>query len=193
MASKAVVARAGLIATVLVIVGINTLSPLVKQPLPANGPGAMVVFSPPLAIPGGSAGTPATTGASDRTWELSSPPASSVGAADEPARAAPPPELPSVKLPAPAVITKQLPSDESSPATTQSSAEAGQAPPIAAATDPSKAEKRANRGHSRRVVRLRSAPFFYNEHLAAPWAYHRTPMVRPRSTPFSYNKQLESH
>jgi hypothetical protein len=194
---KGFVGRVGLITAVSVIVGVNTLSPLLKQPSPANDEGALPPFSSLIPNPGGNAEPPIMPAASDRTSQLPSLSASNVRVSDEPAPAAPHPALPSLRSASPlpsTVGTTQLSGDERSAAAAQSTVEALQAPPIVAATEPPKAEKRtrAKRGahHSTRIIRPHSTPFSYSydEQLATHW--DRARVVRPRLKPFSYTEQL---
>jgi hypothetical protein len=179
LASKGIVARVGLIGAVAVIVAVSTLSPLLKQPAPANDTAALVAFAPPL--PGAAFAPPATLEVSERAAEPA-PSANSLATTDASARPSPPPEASAAKpaspsaAPAPAVAAMHLPSVErpeaSAPISTQPTAvESPPAPPIVAASEPPKAEKRARAKRSanqgRRVAGPRATPFSYNQQLAA--------------------------
>jgi hypothetical protein len=192
---KELVGRIGLVTAVSVIVGVGTLSPLLKQPSPANDGGALSPFSSLIPTPGGNAEPPVMPATGERTSQSSS--ASGARVSDEPAPAAPP-ALPSPRPASPlrsTVGTTQLSGDESGTAVTQSAVEALQAPPMELAPQPAKAEKRtrAKRGahHGTRVIRPRSTPPSYspyNEQPATQW--DRARVARPGLKPFSYSDQL---
>jgi hypothetical protein len=175
MASRGIAARVGLIGAVSVIVGVSTLSPLLKQPSPATDTGALVAFAPSLPNQG-STEPSATPAASEQPSNAPTFAASTAAAAGDTSRAAlltaAPPATPVAPLRpgAPAVTTMQLPSDENAAAAPQAAGETPQPPPIVAATEPPKAEKRARTkrsAYNTRRARQRSTPFSYSQQLAA--------------------------
>ena len=182
-------ARVGLIATVSVIIVISTLLPLLKEPARSDTR-TVAAFAVPLALPERNAGVPATDQAGDRTSQISSPPESNLGANDAPARVMPAPDLLSASSPPPTLISEQRPTEGSAPAATQLSAESSQAVPVAAVTQPPRAEQRTKRTYSKDMGRSHPAPFFNNEQIAGHWANHRASAARPSSTSSSYNEQL---
>ena len=183
-------ARIGLIATVSVIIVISTLLPLLKEPARSSDTRTLAAFAVPLALPERSAGVPATDQAGDRTSQISSPPESNLGANDAPARVMPAPDLLPASSPPPTLIGEQRATEGSAPAATQLSAETSHAVPVAAVTQPPRAEQRTKRRYSKEMVRSHPAPFFNNEQIAGHWANHRAPAARPNSTSSSYNEQL---
>ena len=190
MTSSEAAARVGLIATVSVIIVISTLLPLLREPARSSDTRTLAAFAALLAIPERNAGVPTTDQAGDRTSQISSPPEGNFGATDAPARVTPAPYLLSASSPPPTLIGEQRPTEGSAPAATQLSAESSQAVPVAAVTQPPRAEQRTKRRYSKEMVRSRPAPFFNNEQIAGHWANHRAPAARRSSTPFSYNEQL---
>ena len=189
MTSREAAARVGLIATVSVIIVISTLLPLLKEPARSSDTHTVAAFAAPLALPERNAGVPATDQAGDRTSQISSPPESNLGATDAPARVMPAPDFLSASS-APPTLSEQRPIEGSAPAATQLSAESSQAVPVAAVTQPPRAEQRTKRRYSKEMVRSHPAPFFNNEQIAGHWANHRAPAARPSSTSSSYNEQL---
>jgi hypothetical protein len=182
-------ARVGLIATVSVIIVISTLLPLLKEPARSSDTRTLAAFAVPLALPERNAGLPATDQAGDRTSQISSPPESNLGANDAPARVMPAPDFLSASS-APPTLSEQRPTEGSALAATQPSAESSQAVPVAAVTQPPRAEQRTKRRYSKDMVRSHPTQFFNNEQIAGHWANHRAPAARPSSTSSSYNEQL---
>jgi hypothetical protein len=179
-------ARVGLIATVSIIIVINTLSPLLKEPARSSDTRALAAFAVPLSLPERNAGLPAIDQAGDRTSEISSPPKNNLGATDASARVMPAPDLLSASSP-PSLISEQRPTEGSAPAATLLSAESSQPGPVAVVKQPPRAEQRTKRRYSKDLVRSRPAPSSNN---AGHWAYHRAPAARSSSTSFSYNERL---
>ena len=190
MTSREAAVRVGLIATVSVIVVINTLSPLLRQPSRSSDTRTLAAFAAPLAIPERNAGVPTTDQAGDRTSQISSPPEGNFGATDAPARVTPAPHLPSASSPPPTLISEQRLTEGSAPAATQLSAESSQAAPTEPVTEPPRAEQNTKRRYSKDMVRSHPTQFFNNEQIAGHWANHRAPAARPSSTSSSYNEQL---
>ena len=180
-------ARVGLIATVSIIIVINTLSPLLKEPARSSDTRALAAFAVPLSLPERNAGLPAIDQAGDRTSQISSPLKNNLGATDASARVMPAPDLLSASSPPSSLISEQRPTEGSAPAATALNAESSQRGPVAVLKQPPRAEQRTKRRYSKDMVRSRPAPSSNN---AGHWAYHRAPAARSSSTSFSYNERL---
>src|SRR5262245_44182587 len=180
-------ARVGLIATVSIIIVINTLSPLLKEPARSSDTRTLAAFAVPLALPERNAGLPAIDQAGDRTSQISSPPKNNLGATDASARVMSAPDLLSASSHPSTLINEQRSTEATPPAATQLSAESSQPVPVAAVKQPPRAEQRTKRRYSKDMVRSHPAPPSSN---AGHWAYHRAPAARSSSTSSSYNEQL---
>jgi hypothetical protein len=166
-------ARVGLIATVSIIIVINTLSPLLKEPARSSDTRALAAFAVPLSLPERNAGLPAIDQAGDRTSQISSPPKNNLGATDASARVMPASDLLSASSPPSSLISEQRPTEGSAPAATLLNAESSQPGLVAVVKQPPRAEQRTKRRYSKDMVRSRPAPssnssssFSYNEQLA---------------------------
>ena len=158
IAWKGLLARGSLIAAVSVIVGVGTLTPLIKYSPPASAP---AVFAPP----------PVTNQSVSSTL-IAAPIAKqpSPDFASKQVKVSADEAMPAVQSeqPRPTAFPATQPlSDESSPAASQSAVQS--APPIIAATEQAKTAKsaRAKRtAKTRKHARHRAPPFSYTRQIA---------------------------
>ena len=158
IAWKGLLARGSLIAALLVIIGVSTLTPLIKYSPPASAP---VVFAPP----------PVTNQSVSSTL-IAAPIAKqpSPDFASQQVKVSADEAMPAVQSeqPRPTAFPATQPlSDESSPAASQSAVQS--APPIIAATEQVKTAKRARAkrtAKTRKHARHRAPPFSYTRQIA---------------------------
>ena len=157
IAWKGLLARGSFIAAVSVIIGVSTLTPLIKYSPPASAPAAF--GPPPVTNQSVSSTLIAAPIAKQPLPDFASKQVKVSTTADE--------AMPAVHSEQPRPTATQPLSDESSPAASQSVVQS--APPIIAATEQAKTTKRARAKRSaktRKQARHRVPPFSYTRQIA---------------------------
>ena len=157
IAWKGLLARGSLIAAVSVIIGVSTLTPLIKYSPPASAPA--VFAPPPVTNQSVSSTLIAAPIAKQPSPDFASKQVKVSTTADE--------AMPAVHSEQPRPTATQPLSDESSPAASQSAVQS--APPIIAATEQAKTAKSARAKRSaktRKHARHRAPPFSYTRQIA---------------------------